>query len=139
MLSWIFIVLAHWHNSLWIDMSPHSDTLSWFRANFSLLFLHNDVSLAEKQYHFYSLWFDLIGTLTYDLSHSRRTRWPLHHRCGYNLEIYIVLLLDNVYHWLWHILCVSFNTKIVQHICSMTHVWHMFDTCIHYPNLILHV
>jgi hypothetical protein len=33
MLSWIFIVLAHWNNSLQIDMSPHSDTLSWFRAN----------------------------------------------------------------------------------------------------------
>ena len=27
-LPWIFIVLAHWNNSLWIDMSPHSDTLS---------------------------------------------------------------------------------------------------------------
>ena len=39
MLSWIFIVLAHWNNSPWIDMSPHSDTLSWFRANQSLLFL----------------------------------------------------------------------------------------------------
>jgi hypothetical protein len=31
-LIWIFIVLAHWHNSPRIDMSPHSDTLSWFRA-----------------------------------------------------------------------------------------------------------
>jgi hypothetical protein len=27
MLSWIFIVLAHWNNSPWIDMSPLSDTL----------------------------------------------------------------------------------------------------------------
>jgi hypothetical protein len=25
-LSWIFIVLAHWNNSLWVDMSLHSDT-----------------------------------------------------------------------------------------------------------------
>jgi len=33
-LCWIFIVLAHWNN-----MSPQSDTLSWFRANQSLLFL----------------------------------------------------------------------------------------------------
>jgi len=38
-LSWIFIVLAHWNNSLQIDMLSHSDTLSWFRANQSLLFL----------------------------------------------------------------------------------------------------
>ena len=38
MLSWIFIVLVHWNNSLRIDMSPHSDTLSWFWSNQSLLF-----------------------------------------------------------------------------------------------------
>ena len=36
--SWIFIVLAHW-NSPWVDMSLHSDTLFWFWANQSLLFL----------------------------------------------------------------------------------------------------
>jgi hypothetical protein len=41
-LSFIFIVLAHWNNSPWVNMSPHSDTLSSFRANQSLLFLHND-------------------------------------------------------------------------------------------------
>ena len=29
-MSWIFIVLAHWNNSLHIDMSPYLDTLSWF-------------------------------------------------------------------------------------------------------------
>ena len=43
-LSWIFIVLAHWNNSLWVEVSLLSDTLFWFRANQSLLFL-----LAEKQ------------------------------------------------------------------------------------------
>jgi hypothetical protein len=32
-----------------IDMSPHSDTLSWFRINQSLLFLLNAVFLVEKQ------------------------------------------------------------------------------------------
>jgi hypothetical protein len=42
----IFIVLIPWNNSLWIDMSPDSDTLSWFRANQSLLFC---CSLVEKQ------------------------------------------------------------------------------------------
>ena len=39
-LSWIFIVLDH-RNSLRIDMSPHSDTFSWFLVNQSLLFLLN--------------------------------------------------------------------------------------------------
>jgi len=38
--SWIFIiVLAHWKNIPRIDMLPYSDTLSWFRANQSLLVL----------------------------------------------------------------------------------------------------
>ena len=48
-LSWICIVLAHWNNSWRIDMSPHSDTLFWFRANHYLLFLLNAAWLAEKQ------------------------------------------------------------------------------------------
>jgi hypothetical protein len=48
-LSWIFIVLAYWNNSLRIDMSPYSDTLSWFQANQSLLFLLNAACLSEKQ------------------------------------------------------------------------------------------
>ena len=41
MRSWIFIVLAHWNNSLQIDTSPHLDTLSWLQANQPLLFLLN--------------------------------------------------------------------------------------------------
>jgi hypothetical protein len=49
MLSWIFIVLAHWNYSPWVDMLLQSDTLSWFRANQPLLFLLNAVCLAEKQ------------------------------------------------------------------------------------------
>jgi hypothetical protein len=47
--SWIFIMLVHWNNNPWIDMSLHSDTLSWFRTNQSLFFLLNDACLAEKQ------------------------------------------------------------------------------------------
>jgi hypothetical protein len=49
MLSWIFIVLAHWSNSPQIDMLPISDTLSWFRAIQFLLFLLNAACLATKQ------------------------------------------------------------------------------------------
>ena len=50
LLSWIFIVLTHWNNSPRIDMSPHSDTLSRFRANQSSLVLLNAAYLAEKQH-----------------------------------------------------------------------------------------
>jgi hypothetical protein len=44
-LSWILRVLniAHWNDSPWIDMSPHENTLAWFRANQYLFFLLNDV------------------------------------------------------------------------------------------------
>ena len=48
-LSWIFIVLAHWSKIPRVDMSLHSDTLFWFRANQSLLFLFNAACLADKQ------------------------------------------------------------------------------------------
>ena len=36
-------------NSPRIDMLPHADTLSWFRASPSLLFLLNAACLLEKQ------------------------------------------------------------------------------------------
>jgi hypothetical protein len=45
-----FIVLTHWNNSPRVDMWHHSDTLSWFQANQSLLFLLNVACLAEKQH-----------------------------------------------------------------------------------------
>ena len=35
-LCWIFIVLAHWHNSPRVDISPHSDTIPCFQTNQSL-------------------------------------------------------------------------------------------------------
>ena len=41
--------LAHWNNSPRIDMSRHSDTLFWFRANQSLPLLLYARCLAEKQ------------------------------------------------------------------------------------------
>jgi hypothetical protein len=49
-LSWVFIVLSHWNSSPRIAMSSHSDTLSWFRANQSLLFLCNAARRVEKQH-----------------------------------------------------------------------------------------
>ena len=48
-LFWIFIVLAHWYNSPQVDISIYSNTLFWFQANQSLLFLLSAVCLAKKQ------------------------------------------------------------------------------------------
>ena len=44
--SWIFIVLAHWNNSPWVNMLLLLDTLFWLWTNQSLL---SAVCLAEKQ------------------------------------------------------------------------------------------
>ena len=45
-----FIVITYWNKSPpRIYMSPHSDTLSWFRANQSLQFLFNAACLTERQ------------------------------------------------------------------------------------------
>jgi hypothetical protein len=37
MLNWIFIELAHWNNSMQVDMLIISDTLTWFHGNQSVL------------------------------------------------------------------------------------------------------
>ena len=42
-------MLAHWKYIPRVDLSLHSDTLSWFRANQVLLVLLYAVCLAEKQ------------------------------------------------------------------------------------------
>jgi hypothetical protein len=63
-LSWICIVLAHWNNSPCVDMSLHSDTLFWFRANLFLIFLQQlfwfpeTSSSSEKQATGPGLWTD---------------------------------------------------------------------------------
>jgi hypothetical protein len=78
-LSWIFIVLAHWNNCPRVDISLHSNTFFWFRADQPLLFLLNDVWATNTNF---SLWFDPTRYRTYDLPHSRWARLPLRHRCG---------------------------------------------------------
>ena len=48
--SWIFVVLTHWNNNSWVDMSLHSDTLFWLRVIQPLLLLLNAACLAENQH-----------------------------------------------------------------------------------------
>ena len=50
MSCWILILQAHWKNSPRIDMSLYADTLYWFRAKESLLFLLNAACSTEKQH-----------------------------------------------------------------------------------------
>jgi hypothetical protein len=39
MINLIVIVLHHWNNNMWVDMSLHSVTSTWFRVSQSLPFL----------------------------------------------------------------------------------------------------
>jgi hypothetical protein len=42
-------VVKYWNNSPRIDTSLHSDTLSWFRATQSVLFLFDAARLVDRQ------------------------------------------------------------------------------------------
>ena len=57
-LRGIFMVVAHWNNSLWVDMSLHSDTEFYFKANQSLFLLLYAVWLTEKPS--ISIWLSLV-------------------------------------------------------------------------------
>ena len=52
----MLIVIVHWNNSTWVDMSLRSDTVYWFRTNQSLLFLLNAVCLARSYKYFHNVW-----------------------------------------------------------------------------------
>ena len=47
--SWNLLVLTHWNNNRHVNMSFHSDTLSWFKASQPLLLVLNDACLAENR------------------------------------------------------------------------------------------
>jgi hypothetical protein len=81
-----FATVSHWNNIPWIDMSPHLDTLSWFRPNQSLQYHLNDACLANQ---FYSVWFDQIGAWTHDLPPSRPVhKLPFGSKCH---ELFVIL------------------------------------------------
>ena len=85
-------------------MSLHSDTLFWFRANQSLLFLFNAACLADKQQMtIFSLWFDPTGARTHDLPHLRRTRYLFRHRRG---VFRINFRLLEIIYVIWVCLCI---------------------------------
>ena len=70
-LGWIVFYSSHWNNSTRIDMSLQTDTLFWFRANKSMLFLLITAWLEKNiKIQLYNLMFDPIGARIHDLSHS---------------------------------------------------------------------
>jgi hypothetical protein len=55
-LVYSLIVLDHRKYSPWVDMFLHSDTLSWYKANRSVVLLQ--VWRRSNKYQFYGLWID---------------------------------------------------------------------------------
>jgi hypothetical protein len=77
-LSWIFIVQTHWNNNSQVDISLHSDTLSWFQANQALIPWCYVCSREAANTTF--ILFDLTWPTSaeiHDLSHSMLTITPL--------------------------------------------------------------
>ena len=66
--SWNFIVLAHWNNSMHVDMLTHSDTLTWFRAKQSLLLHLNAVYIMPWA------WFELTMLVAIDTDYIGRCK-----------------------------------------------------------------
>lgn len=54
MPSWIFVVLTHWNITHQVDMSFHSESLSWSQTNQSFVLLLKAACFAEKRQ--ISLW-----------------------------------------------------------------------------------
>ena len=79
-----WVGLAHWNNSLWIDMSLHLDILFWFWASQPLFLLLGAACSAEKEQIPISVCFDPTKFWTNDLLYSRLACWPLPHWCGFN-------------------------------------------------------
>jgi hypothetical protein len=84
-----FLVLAYWNNSLWIDMSPHSDTLFWFLADQFLLFLLNAVFLA--------LWHGTNLYMWLDITHGRwlhASLYSMNHMGGIMVSVLASIAVD---------------------------------------------
>jgi hypothetical protein len=74
MRYWIFIVLAHWNNSLLVDMLLHSDTLCWFPV---FVRSPNYCVRSGESTNTNFMVFYQTETRTHDLPDSRQTRNPL--------------------------------------------------------------
>jgi hypothetical protein len=70
-----FIVLAHWDNSQLVEMLLHSDTLSWFPANQSLILLLNDMTTPLIPYLPPGTSWRSLGIGTGNQHHAILRRW----------------------------------------------------------------
>ena len=83
-----------WYDNLWVDMLLHSDTSPCSKPT-SLW--SSECCVVDKwkssKYQFKSLWFDLTGVWTHNLSHSRPACQQFH--------TYEVVIIEDVKIWQW--------------------------------------
>jgi hypothetical protein len=112
------VALRWTNNSHWVDMSLHSDTLFWFRANQSLLFLRNAAFLAEKQqisilYSF--VWQDRSSYPQFIALEARTLTITLSMR----FPIVILLLLYISTQWLLLVHLAKGNVSFYHHLAAV--------------------
>jgi hypothetical protein len=96
----LFLGLAYWKSSWQVDISLHSDTLYWFRANQSLLLSLRPNCLKEKQqipFFLYWVWLDRC------LNHTRDE-----HTNHYTTDTVFTKLSV-----LWYCISLKFNVFIL--------------------------
>ena len=117
-LSWIFIVLAHWNKCLRINISPNKDTLSWFQANLSLLFLLNVFGLTEWGSNPRSTTLEVsMLTITPPMRSSFMIIKTGGHVCKENLLLYHLWTWE----WLVHLQCI--RHKMIQRTLRIRSYW----------------
>jgi hypothetical protein len=127
----MFIVLAHWNNSTRVDMSLHSDTVSWFRAKESLLFLLNAACLAEKQqpdrgeklvpntFIMFGVFFIYrIKSCSYSYPNLFSRSWWLLNISNFFRKKYRIKIEWNV--WKFHHLAIGHTCVIYYDVCYLT-------------------
>ena len=76
----IMVHVAHWNDSLRVDMSPHSDTLSWYWANQSLLLLLMLFTIKQRssKYQFHKFLFCLWPDWKWRFEYAEHSQFSYH-------------------------------------------------------------
>ena len=141
-LSWIFIVLAHWNNSPLVDMLLHSDTLLWFRACRHVASLWHITLIPLKQQstgrHVASLWhITLIPLVDMSLHSDTLLRFRA---CKHVASLWHITLIPLKQQStgrhvtsLWHITLIPLKQQSTgRHVTPLTHYSDSTETTVHW-------
>jgi hypothetical protein len=124
---------AHWNNSLSVNMSLHSDTLSRFRTNQSLLLFLNVASLAEKQQiSILILWYDPTWTWN-PISTALQTSTLIVTPLMRQTDIYLFYLVNftciTITYLDRNVYCmIVLLYRCLHNCCHQTEDWYRYDS-----------